>query len=110
MLGFHSNQQQHLVEDGVIEIASQILSNAHFSLSSLLSFSVLDICAISRERGLRGNKFSSGAYLQQDLTHFTCWKPCRPEAKIAGMKNEKQQSTDLCCGDSRGILSGGDKL
>lgn len=109
MLGFHSNQQQHLVEDGVIEIVPQILSNALFSLSSPLSFPVLDICAISRERGLRGNKFSSGAYLQQDLTDFTCWKPCRPEAKIAGVKKENQRSTDPCYGDSRGILSGAKK-
>lgn len=93
MLSSYSNQQQHLLWDGVIEIASQILSNTHFSLSSQMAFSILYI----EEHGGWG-----------ELTHFTFIftfsETLHTRSAEVGSGENKQQSEARCCGDSGGIL------
>lgn len=92
MLSFYSNQQQHLLWDEVIEIASQILSNTHFSLSSQMAFSILYI----EEHG--------GKKLTHFTFSFTFLETLHTRSAGVGSGENKQQSETRCCGDSGGIL------
>lgn len=120
MLGFHSNQKQHLAEDGMTEIASHVLLIAHFSLSSLQCLSC-STRPISRVRGLCGNSFPQ-VHLPINTWLISRWnlvcniRICGLKVKRAAVNLNKWTSKlyvmyykDVCCGASQVILSEGNK-
>lgn len=110
-LGFHSNQQQHLAEDWMTKIASHILLIAHFSLSSLQSFSYSPH-PINKGRGLCGNSFPLCISPSPTPDSFNMFcaiqKWCRLKVKRAAVSLNEWTNIlfvmyykDVCCGASQ---------